>query len=156
MKKTWIRPKSLIENFVQNEYISSCMEISLQCAIPGNHTDRVADGTVARWGSDGLQHGICGNESTSFIASAFASGYETVNGKADKTRPISNVQLGRPISNLNRYTTFSSTLIGSTPLESATTGNYYAVWDSTDGAGTYNHYGLAKVTTVDNTHPNHS
>lgn len=133
------------------------MEISLQCAIPGSHTDRVADGTDARWGSDGLQHGICGNESTSFIASAFASGYETVNGKADKTRPISNVQLGNSISDLDPNTTiFSSSLYGSTPLESAKPGSYYAIWDSTDGADIYHHYGLAKVTTVDNTHPNHS
>ncbi|MCH4021339.1 MAG: hypothetical protein LKE61_10735 [Erysipelotrichaceae bacterium] len=132
------------------------MEISLQCAIPGSHKDRVADGTDAYWGSDGLQHGLCGNASTSFVASASASGYETVHGKADKSRPISNVQLGSPISYLDPNTRFSSTLKGSTSLDSATPGDYYAIWDSTDGNGTYHHYGLAEVTAVDNAHPNHS
>ena len=156
MKKTWVRPKGSIENFVPNEYINSCMEIKLECAIPGKSAYYVNDGTIARTDSDGLDHGICGNWSTTFISSSSASGYETENGKVAYNRPISNVTLGGTIANLTSSTYFDDSLNGSTSLDSATTGTYYATWQSTDGHNTYTHYGVATVTAIDSTRPNHS
>lgn len=70
MKKTWVRPKGSIENFVPNEYINSCMEIKLECAIPGKSPYYVNDGITARKDSDRLDHGICGNWSTTFVSSS--------------------------------------------------------------------------------------
>ena len=103
-----------------------------------------------------MWHGSCGDASTTFVASSSASGYEYRDGKVAKNRPITNVKLGSSISDLGQYTEFSSKLTGSTPLDSAIAGNYYATWDSTDGYGTYHHYGLAVVKAIDTTHPNHS
>lgn len=156
MKKTWVRPKGSIENFVPNEYINSCMEIKLECAIPGNSAYYINDGTDAQKDAKGMDHGICGDWSTTFISSSSAKGYETVNGKVAYNRPIFNVTLGGTISNLTSGTYFNGDLKGSTSLDSATTGNYYATWQSSDGKGTYTHYGVATVTAIDSSRPNHS
>lgn len=156
MKKTWVRPKGSIENFVPNEYINSCMEIKLECAIPGKSANHVYDGIDTRTDSEGLDHGICGNWSTTFISSSSSSGYETVNGKVDYNRPIFNVTLGGTIDNLTSRTYFDGSRNGYTSLDSAGKGTYYATWQSSDGSNTYTHYGVATVTVIDSSRPNHS
>ena len=82
--------------------------------------------------------------------------YETENGKVAYNRPILNVTLGGTIANLTSRTYFDGKLNGSTSLDSATIGNYYATWQSSDGNGTYTHYGVATVTAIDSSRPNHS
>lgn len=150
MKETWETPRIAVEKFAPNEYVSSCLTVKLECAIPGTSPYAVDDGTSRVTGNDGLWHGSCGDDSEPFVISA-GKGYETRNGHVDYNRIISNVQFGNQVSGSNyspNYPVFGSSV--------DSTGTYFATWDSTDGSGIYKHYGRAIVTRIDNEHPNHS
>ena len=149
MKKAWETPKALVEEFEANEYVAACY--TLVCAIPGSSASEIGDGTSTRWftdsphgntspytGSttwggvhvqaDGLAHGNCGNESTSYDVDHNV-GYEHNNDGTVKNAVISNVHIG-----------------------SQTSGNtYYATWQSNNGT-LYTHYGYA----IMDSRPNHS
>lgn len=147
MKKAWETPKALVEEFEANEYVAACY--TLVCAIPGTSATMIGDGTSTRWftdypgqkpstGSknwgdayvraDGLAHGNCGNESTSYDVDHNV-GYEHNNDGTVKNAVISNVHIG-----------------------SQTSGNtYYATWQSNNGT-LYTHYGYA----IMDSRPNHS
>lgn len=147
MKKEWEAPKSIIQRFDPNEYIAACY--TLVCAIPGRSATEIGDGTGTRyfdgadgppWGrytfwdgnrvyADGLAHGNCGNESTSYDVDN-GIGYEHNNDGTVKNAVISNVDIGSHFS-------------GNT---------YYATWQSNNGT-LYTHYGFA---IMDANKPNHS
>lgn len=149
MKKCYERPIMYVQNFVPNEYVAACY--TLVCAIPGRSATEIGDGTSTRWfinqpdwstrpstgslrwdGSwvqaDGLAHGNCGNESTSYDVD-HSIGYEHNNDGTVKNAVISNVHIG-----------------------SQSSGNtYYATWQSDNGT-LYTHYGFA----IMDSNPNHS
>lgn len=149
MKKAWKTPKALVEEFEANEYVAACY--TLVCAIPGSSASDIGDGTSTRWftdhpswntspyiksttwggeyvRADGLAHGNCGNESTSYDVD-HKVGYEHNNDGTVKNAVISNVHIG-----------------------SQTSGNtYYATWQSNNGT-LYTHYGYA----IMDSRPNHS
>lgn len=139
MKKAWETPRIVIQKFEPNEYVAACY--TLVCAIPGWSATEIGDGTTTRWftksrtwdGSyvqaDGLAHGNCGNESTSYDVDN-SIGYEHNNDGTVKNAVISNVNIGSHVS-------------GNT---------YYATWQSNNGT-LYTHYGYALL---DANKPNHS
>lgn len=137
MKKIWKNPETLVQRFTPNEYVAACVTGTIQCAIPGSSAYRCNDGTQSRnfnfnptrWngpkiGKDGLDHGLCGNNaSISFSdTDGSGSGYEVVNG---------SVSYNRPIWNINGYM--------------LNPGTYAVTWNSSDGANTYNHYGILTI-----------
>lgn len=149
MKKRWETPKTMVQRFEANEYVAACY--TLVCAIPGSSPTEIGDGTSTRWftnrpdwntrpytGSrswdgawvqaDGLAHGNCGNESTSYDVD-HSIGYEHNNDGTVKNAVISNVNIGSNVS-------------GNT---------YYATWQSNNGT-LYTHYGYALM----DSNPNHS
>lgn len=149
MKKCYERPMMYVQNFVPNEYVAACY--TLVCAIPGTSATEIGDGTGTRWftdrpsmstrpytGScgwdgnwvraDGLAHGNCGNESTSYDVD-HSIGYEHNNDGTVKNAVISNVHIGRQSSE----------------------NTYYATWQSDNGT-LYTHYGFA----IMDSNPNHS
>lgn len=153
MKETWEMPRIAVEKFAPNEYVSSCLTVQLECAIPGTSDSRVDDGTSARRDSYGMLHGLCGNNSTSFVSDSTGEGFETIGGVVQRNRPISGVSFGaaNPSSYSAGQPTYGSSVSGP--------GTYYATWTSYDGAnntGFYNHYGRAIVENIDNERPNHS
>lgn len=165
MKKIYGRPSARAEAFATNETVSACLTVTLTCAIPGhkyvgdwpfesdNGAHYIGDGTATRT-YDGVDHGLCGNPSTSFINDVTSSGYETINNVAQHNRPIKNVLFGGSASN-DSYVAYQN---GISKTVSAP-GTYFASWDSTDGAqntGTYHHYGIANVTYINTSHPNNS
>lgn len=150
MKETWETPRIAVEKFAPNEYVSSCLTVTLTCALPGSSKNQVGDGDSTVTDDNGMWHGLCGDPSVSFISDS-GSGYETSNGKIDLNRKISNIRYGDIVTSNNykpNMPTYGSTV--------RSTGTYFATWDSTDGAGIYHHYGSANVTYIDNSHPNHS
>ncbi|SDB17337.1 hypothetical protein [Eubacterium oxidoreducens] len=163
MKKRWMRPEVLVENFVPNEYVATCegsdYYANFTCAIPGSYKNYIGDGigTVTyNWGSnsDGKKHGSCGETSeTSKIMGATTTGgvgYEYRYGEVDRNRPIYNVSIGKSVSSASAK---CSTNIGSGSL---TPGYHLATWESTDGStGNYKHYGIAYISKVV-TQSNHS
>lgn len=146
MKRAWETPKALVEEFEANEYVAACY--TLVCAIPGESETEIGDGTGTRyfngtagpsWGrytmwdgspvyADGLAHGNCGNESTSYDVD-HGVGYEHNNDGTVKNAIISNIHIG---SRANGNT-------------------YYATWQSNNGT-LYTHYGYA----IMDSRPNHS
>lgn len=147
--REYVRPMMMSEAFAPNEYIAACY--TLVCAIPGDSATQIGDGTSTRWfinnpdwntrpytGSirwdgdwvraDGLAHGNCGNESTSYDVD-HSIGYEHNNDGTVKNAVISNVDIG-------------SLYRGNT---------YYANWQSDNGT-LYTHYGFA----IMDANPNHS
>lgn len=138
MKKAWETPRIVIQKFEPNEYVAACY--TLVCAIPGWSATEIGDGTTTRWftksrtwdGSyvqaDGLAHGNCGNESTSYDVDHNV-GYEHNNDGTVKNAVISNVHIG-------------SNVFGN---------RYYATWNSDNGT-MYTHYGFALM----DENPNHS
>ena len=134
------------EAFAPNEYIAACY--TLVCAIPGDSATEIGDGTATRyfngtegfpWNryttwdgnivyADGLAHGNCGNESTSYDVD-HSIGYEHNNDGTVKNAVISNVDIG------SRYND----------------NTYYAHWQSDNGT-LYTHYGFA----IMDANPNHS
>ena len=137
MRKKWETPRMMIQEFAPNEYVAACY--TLVCAIPGSSPTEIGDGTSTRYfngtngwpgnryttwdGSrvyaDGLAHGNCGNESTSYDVD-YNIGYEHNNDGTVKNAVISNVHIGSQASG-NRY---------------------YAAWNSDNGT-MYTHYGFA-------------
>ena len=140
MKKKWETPRMMIQEFAPNEYVAACY--TLVCAIPGSSPTEIGDGTSTRWftdspngrttpfvrstnwdgtwvWADGLAHGNCGNESTSYDVD-YNIGYEHNNDGTVKNAVISNVHIGSQASG-NRY---------------------YATWNSDNGT-MYTHYGFA-------------
>ena len=132
------------EAFAPNEYIAACY--TLVCAIPGTSATEIRDGTATRWFTrpiwnqyitwdgekvyaDGLAHGNCGNESTSYDVD-HSIGYEHNNDGTVKNAVISNVHIGTQKGNSNMY---------------------YANWQSDNGT-LYTHYGFA----IMDANPNHS
>lgn len=153
MKETWETPRIAVEKFAPNEYVSSCLTVQLECAIPGASDSQVDDGTSAVRDRSGMLHGLCGNNSTSFVSGSTGEGFETIGGVVQRDRPISGVSFGAadPASYSAGQATYGSSV--SAP------GTYYATWTSYDGAnktGTYHHYGRAIVSQIDSSHPNHS
>lgn len=150
--KKYVKPMMESELFTANEYVSACYDykVQLECAIPGESSSMVGDGTTAR-----KDHGICGNLSNVMDISG-SNGFETVNGVADPLRPITNIVIGSPVSGNSGFSTDIGTNSG------LTDGTYMATWTSRDnrnGNGTpYYHYGRAHVTSVIQIEdrPNHS
>ena len=146
MKKRWETPKTMVQRFEANEYVAACY--TLVCAIPGRSETEIGDGTGTRyfngtdgpsWNrytlwdgnrvyADGLAHGNCGNESTSYDVD-HNIGYEHNNDGTVKNAVISNIHIGSQYS-------------GDT---------YYATWNSNNGT-LYTHYGYA----IMDSNPNHS
>ncbi len=86
--------------------------------------------------SQGMKHGICGDDATISFNGTTASGYEFVNGKA---------VTGRPISRITGY--------------KEAVGTYDVTWTSVDNVnhiGTYQHKGHLIVSSIDTNRPNHS
>lgn len=149
VRKGWEAPKTVIQKFEPNEYVAACY--TLVCAIPGRSATEIGDGTATRYFNgadkefwtgrgyttwdgnrvyaDGLAHGNCGNESTSYDVD-HSIGYEHNNDGTVKNAVISNVNIGSHVS-------------GNT---------YYANWQSDNGT-LYTHYGYALM---DANKPNHS
>lgn len=136
MKREYVRPELYCEKFVASEYVAACITGLIQCAIPGNSKEGLDDGTKGRFGDDGLEHGLCGNNAEISFDSITVEGYEVLNGRK---------QLNRHIYDINGY-----------KLEK---GTYTVTWKSDDGAnntGTYSHHGRLIINNIDDTHPNHS
>lgn len=145
--REYVRPMMMSEVFAPNEYIAACY--TLVCAIPGSSATEIGDGTATRYfngadGSgryrytmwdgnkvyaDGLAHGNCGNESTSYDVD-HSIGYEHNNDGTVKNAVISNAHIGTQSGNSNMY---------------------YAHWQSDNGT-LYTHYGFA----IMDANPNHS
>lgn len=146
MKRMYESPMALEERFTANEYVAACITGVIQCAYPGNgRTNGITNSfddynnQQSGWYKDsqGMLHGMCGNDATISFNGDTGSGYEYNNGK---------IQRNRPIYNIKNYT--------------AEVGTYYNVtWNSDDGdnkSGTYSHIGRLKITNIDSRHPNHS
>ena len=145
--RAYVRPMMMSEAFAPNEYIAACY--TLVCAIPGSSATEIGDGTATRYFNgadgfgryrytmwdgnkvyaDGLAHGNCGNESTSYDVD-HSIGYEHNNDGTVKNAVISNVHIGTQSGNSNMY---------------------YAHWQSDNGT-LYTHYGFA----IMDANPNHS
>ncbi len=139
MRKIWEKPVPIVDKFEANEYIAACY--TLVCAIPGRSADEIGDGTSARWfekdknwggqwvQADNLDHGNCGNESTSYDID-HSVGYEHNDDGTVKNAVILNINV---MSQTNGQ------------------GFNYATWQSDNGT-LYTHYGFA----IPNDNPNHS
>lgn len=146
--KDYVRPMMESEAFTANEYIAACVTGTIQCGYPGHDywwentvgkpnifDDYFGEGTGWYTDRDGLQHGVCGNNATISFNGDTGTGYEVVNGRVDKNRPIYD------ISGFN-----------------LTEGTYTGVtWTSRDGnSPEYHHVGRLIITNIDPTRPNHS
>ncbi len=138
MKKNWIRPQVIVEQFEANEYVSTCY--SLYCAIPGDSPTAIHDGITTRafdysvsWdgtnlrNDSGMWHGEPCAEHTSWDPDTDTY-YES----------------GKP------YTLVADVELGSATLD----GGYYVTWTSRLGGALYRHYGYAYPS--DSSRPNHS
>lgn len=151
MEKVWRKPHAVVQKFEANEYVAACITGTIQCGYPGDpnyygwgrtsvgEPDVFDDwnGWESGWYTDrhGMQHGICGNDATISFNGSTGSGFETVNGKTDRNRPIYDIK-------------------GFIPE----VGTYTGVrWTSRDGnSPEYHHVGRLIITNIDNDHPNHS
>lgn len=146
MKRMYEKPMAYEEVFKANEYIAACITGVIQCAYPGNgrtngKTDKFDDYNNKESGyyrdSNGMLHGLCGNNAKITFDGSTGSGYEYNNGK---------IQRNRPIYNIKGY--------------EQKVGTYFDVtWNSDDGdnySGTYSHIGRLEIKNIDNNHPNHS
>ncbi|WP_461878547.1 hypothetical protein [Fusicatenibacter sp.] len=145
-KMKWTRPEVAGELFEANEYVAACITGVIQCAYPGNgktngKTDRFDDYNGKESGyyrdSQGMLHGLCGNDAKISFNGDTGTGYEYIGNQ---------IQRNRPIYNIKGY--------------EAKAGTYYGVqWNSDDGdnhSGTYSHIGRLVITDIDSSHPNHS
>ena len=146
MKKEYVTPTMTGERFSADEYVAACITGVIQCAYPGDGTtngltDRFDDYNGKESGyyrdPNGKLHGLCGVNATISFNGDTGRGYEVVNGKISRNRPIYNIQNYTP-----------------------EVGTYYNVtWNSDDGdnhSGTYSHIGRLDITNIDNNRPNHS
>lgn len=145
MKKSWEMPKTVVQRFMPNEYVAACVTGTIQCAYPGNgrtngQTNVFDDYNRRPSGyytdRNGMQHGICGNNATISFNGDTGSGYEYVNGKPDRDRPIYDIE-GYELK-VDTY--------------------YNVEWTSRDGwrGPEYHHIGRLIITNIDNDHPNRS
>lgn len=138
MKKEWIEPEILVQEFTANEYVAACIVGNIQCALPGKSSTEQDDGTTPIYTEPKtrLQHGLCGEAAPISFDSETASGYEVINGVK---------QMNRPIYNIFGY-----------ELEPGTYTN--VTWNSTDNGGkdVYSHTGRLVITNIDESRPNHS
>ncbi|MDY2814762.1 MAG: hypothetical protein SOU03_12540 [Dorea sp.] len=136
MKKEYVTPVMVGAKFVANEYVAACITGTIQCIYPGKSSSKYDDGTKTYIDSQGLWHGLCGNDATISFNGETASGYERINNVAQTDRPIYNIK-------------------GYEEKE----GTYYDVtWTSKETAANqeYNHKGRLVITNIDNKRPNHS
>lgn len=142
MKEKWKNPEVLVQNFVANEYVSSCIEGTIQCRLPGDSIWENDDGTNTYVDAAGAWHGLCGNDAHIVFShdsgTETGSGYEVVNGQIDYLRPIYNIENYTP-----------------------EVGTYYDVtWTSEDDhearPGIYHHVGRLVITNIIQDRPNHS
>ena len=153
MKRMYEMPRAFEEGFMANEYVAACYNYhaELYCAIPGDSKSYVNDGTKIRVGpQDGHDHGgPCTTNNSCDITGN--TGMENSTGHA-----ISNVVLGEIAS--NGLGTKVNNNIGRAP-STISAGYYKATWENYDDAHLfYHHYGIAKVTSVEQIpgRPNHS
>ena len=149
--KNYVRPMMESEAFAANEYIAACVTGTIQCGYPGHRGSwwggrgTVGDpnifddyyGDESGWYTDqyGMQHGVCGNDATISFNGNTGTGYEVVNGRVDKNRPIYGIS-------------------GFDLTEGTYTG---VTWTSRDGdSPEYHHVGRLVITNIDPTRPNHS
>ncbi len=145
MKRTYETPMACSEEFMPNEYVSACIVGSIQCVYPGNgrtngDTGRYDDynGRESGWfiPSDGLQHGICGNEADVSFNGNTASGYEVIGGRTQRNRRIFNVSGFNPEPGVYYDVTWNSQITGDRSV--------------------YYHKGRLTIDYIDNDHPNRS
>ena len=131
--REYVRPMMMSEAFAPNEYIAACY--TLVCAIPGSSATEIGDGTATRYFNgadrfgryrytmwdgnrvyaDGLAHGNCGNESTSYDVD-HSIGYEHNNDGTVKNAVISNVHIGTQSGNSNMYYAHWLIMVRFTPI----------------------------------------
>lgn len=145
MKKEYVTPTMVGERLSADEYVAACVTGTIQCVYPGTATAKGDNGTYGDYNhqesgvytdSQGMKHGICGDDATISFNGTTASGYEFVNGKA---------VTGRPISHITGY--------------KEAVGTYDVTWTSVDNVnhtGTYQHKGRLIVSSIDTNRPNHS
>ncbi len=142
-KKSYVKPKLNSEAFVPQSYVAACYDYTamLYCSAPGSSKVYTNDGTEVGWGFDGLQHGgPCASGSIVEIR-----GNGTNQGKENLTGySITNFKLGQAATQTESFTNEYN--IGS-KAETLIKGNYYRCsWCSSDGANTYYHVGVLKIT----------
>lgn len=149
MKRVYESPRAYAEMFTPDEYVAACITGIIQCAYPGKKgtvgNPNIFDdfnGRESGWWYDPndterkYPHGVCGNDAPLTFNTNTFSGYEVVNGRVDRNRPISNIKGWN---------------------EDNGTGTFYNItWTSTDGNATYYHKGRLKVNSIDSNRPNHS
>ena len=144
MKKRWVEPRIAVQQFVADEYVSACITGTIQCVYPGTMHNKGDNGIYDDYNgaesgwytdSEGKLHGICGYNATISFNGDTASGFESVGGVTDRSRPIYNI------------TGYNQSV-----------GTYYVTWTSKDTAANmeYSHKGRLNVTNVDSSRPNHS
>lgn len=154
MKRKYVTPIIMSEEFYANEFFSACYTISanLYCAIPGNSKSYVNDGNSTQWGEDGYQHG-------GPCATNVAGNLNGLNGNFTGTESGGNSLWGCTIGDkVNGISAQVSSNIGTAASE-LEAGYYKASWTSADSSGLqYKHYGIAHVTKAETKpgYPNHS
>lgn len=62
-----------------NEYVSACVVGTIQCKLPGKSSSGYDDGIDTYEDSDGMWHGLCGNNASITFNGDTGSGYEVLN-----------------------------------------------------------------------------
>lgn len=151
MKKTWVDPRIEVQQFVPNEYVAACY--TLVCAIPGKSYMAADGATPYRWfgsqgtkenplttggnvnwgnlgtiSADGMLHGNCGLETTSYDATNKVGYEHNLDGSLKTETNIYDITLGTDLGD-----------------------RFYATWHSNNGTD-YTHYGYA----IKSSNENHS
>lgn len=145
--RKWVKPSAYEECFASNENIANsvnpCIEGVIECVYPGGKSHQPGDNgiydgfsgddsDVYKMENNGW-HGACGTPTKINYSTGEGIGYEIFQGKLDKNRPITKID-----------------------LTDYTEGYHFVTWNSTDGTGIYHHKGRIKITKVDASKPNHS
>lgn len=142
MKRKYVTPTMIGEQFVANEYVAACITGTIQCMYPGNgrtngqeiYDDYNGKESGYYRDGEGMLHGICGYDGTISFNGDTARGYESINGVTQTNRVIFNIS-------------------GYQQAE----GTYTVTWNSqVDNSDIYTHKGRLIITNIDNTRPNHS
>lgn len=145
MKKMWEEPSIQVQEFMPNEYVAACIVGSIQCVYPGNGKTNGDTGIYDDYNgkesgwfmpSDGLWHGLCGNEADISFNNDTASGYEVSNGVTQHNRLIYNVSGYSARPGVYENVTWNSRIVGDRSI--------------------YYHKGRLTIDYVDNDHPNRS
>lgn len=141
MKEKWTDPNVVVQKFTPNEFISACIEGTIQCIYPGdpNQYDEYIEGSSTIYvDSEEHWHGVCGNPAHIVFSEDTGRGYEVVNGKIDYLRPIYDIEGEFPLAH----------------------GTYEVTWTSEDDHsedhGKYHHRGRLIITNIIQDRPNHS